>query len=367
MIRLSRQGFTRTALALVAAGTLLGATACGSDDDTATTTAGGSDTTASTTASTEKATVAFFGLAASNAYTQYMYEAAKAAGAEANADVEFFDGKFEGPAQIAQVQDAITSGKYDAFIIMPNDTTGIAPVVKQAADKGIKVAALQFPIGPDPVDPKPQVEGVVTSVIEDVQAGARVTAESINAMCVERNPCEVGILWGSRKLPWDGAAKRPVLVDTLDDNVKIVAETDAGFLQPDGEKATADMLQANRGLDVLATPSGDQMTLGGERAIETAGKKVSVDPARPEGEVAIVGYGASKAGVERVRDGKWFSTYALVPESMSRSALEMILASVRGEEVKSDGIGQIEISPIGDNVTTKILEEHPDFQAEWEG
>jgi ribose transport system substrate-binding protein len=337
--------------------------ACGDDDSSSSSgTSGGSDSAASG----EKAKIAFFGLSAENAYSQYMYEAAKAAGEKDNAEVEFFDGKFEGPAQIAQVQDAITSGDFDGFIIMPNDTAGMVPVAKQAIDQGITVSALQFPIGPDPVDPKPQVEGLNSSVIEDVEAGARITAESINAMCVDRDPCEAGLLWGSRKLPWDGAAKRPVLMDALDDNVEIVAEADANFLQPDGEKATADMLQANPGLDVLATPSGDQMTLGGERAIKAAGKKTGLAD-RPDDAIAIVGYGAAGAGVEKVRNGDWYSTYALVPASMSEALLKYTLQGIRGEEVETDGIGQIEISPIGDNITKKILEENPDFKAEWEG
>jgi ABC-type sugar transport system substrate-binding protein len=155
-------------------------------------------------------------------------------------------------------------------------------------------------------------------------------------------------------------------MDALDDNVEIVAEADANFLQPDGEKATADMLQANSGLDVLATPSGDQMTLGGERAIKAAGKKTGLAD-RPDDAIAIVGYGAAGAGVEKVRNGDWYSTYALVPASMSEALLKYTLQGIRGEEVETDGIGQIEISPIGDNITKKILEENPDFKAEWEG
>lgn len=364
MKRDTRGRFSRLVLVLLAVASMLTIAACGDDEDSGS--SGSSGTTSADSASGEKARIAFFGLSAENAYTQYMYEAAKAAGEKQNAEVEFFDGKFEGPAQISQVQDAVTSGNFDAFIIMPNDTTGIVPVVKQAIDQGIEVSALQFPIGPDAVDPKPQVPGLTSSVIEDVEAGAEITGESINDMCVDRDPCEVGVLWGSRKLPWDGAAKRPVLMETLDDNVKIVAEADAGFLQPDGEKATADMLQANSGLDVLATPSGDQMTLGGERAIKSAGKEIGLAD-RPDDAVAIVGYGASKAGVEKVRNGDWYSTYALVPASMSEALLKYTLQGVRGEKVETDGIGQVEISPIGDNVTKKILEDNPDFEAEWEG
>jgi ribose transport system substrate-binding protein len=358
-------------LVVLAAVLALGVAACGSSDSGGST--GTSSSSGSTGASTSAAAdankpvkLAFFGLAAENAYTQYMYKAAQEEAKKVNAEIEFFDGKFDGPTQINQMQDALTSGQFQGFIVMPNDQAGVVSVVEQAIGKGIAVTALQFPIGPDPTSAKPQVEGVTSSVIEDVVAGAKITAEGINAMCVDRDPCEAAILWGSRKVTWDGPAKRPVLMKALNPNVKIVAEADGGFLQAPGEKATDDILQAHPNLDVLATPSGDQMILGAERAIKAAGKKIGLAD-RPKGDIALVGYGASKAGVERVRDGQWYSTYALVPETMARKAVELTAAGARKQEVESDGLVQTEISPVGDNVTEQVLKEHPDFQAEWVG
>jgi ribose transport system substrate-binding protein len=339
----------------------MGAAGCGSDDS-----ASGSGGGGGGGSSDKKVRIGFFGLASENAYTQFMFKAAQAEAKNINAEVTFFDGKFEGPAQVTQMQDAITSGQFDGFIVMPNDQTGIVPAVKQAIAKKIKVAGLQFPIGPDPTKATPQVEGVTTSVIEDVVAGARITAEGINAMCKDRDPCKTGILWGSRKVTWDGPAKGPVLKKALDPNVEIVAEADGGFLQGPGQKATSDMLQAHPDLDVLATPSGDQMTLGGERALEAKNKKLGLAD-RPKGDVAIIGYGASKLGVDRVSSGKWYQTYALVPETMSREALKILVGAIRGQTPKSDGLVQTEISPVGDNITKDVLKEHPDFQAEWEG
>ena len=327
---------------------------CGSDDS-----GGGSGK--------ETVEIAFFGLAAENAYTQYMFRAAEDEAKKLDANLQFFDGKFEGPAQVTQMQDAITSGRYQGFIVMPNDQSGIVPVVEQALAEGIKVAALQFPIGSDPTDEEPQVKGVTTSVIEDVVRGAEITAEGINAMCEGRDPCEVGILWGDRTVTWEVAKQKP-LEEALDPNVRIVAQADAGFLQGPGEKATADMLEAHPELDVLATPSGDQMTTGGQRAIEAENKPIGLGD-RPDDAIAIVGYGASKTGVERVRNKDWYQTYALVPQTMSREALRVLVEEVRGTRPKPSrrGIVQTEISPVGDNITLGVLKENPDWKAEWEG
>ncbi|MGH2945019.1 MAG: sugar ABC transporter substrate-binding protein [Solirubrobacteraceae bacterium] len=361
--RANARRFKRLSAALAVAMLAAAAAGCGSDNGGA---ASSSDGGSAPVAQDETVRIGFFGLAAENAYTQFMYQAAEEEAAAVNAELEFFDGKFEGPAQTNQMQDAITSGQFDGFIVMPNDQTGIVPVVEQALAEGIEVAALQFPVGPDPTQAAPQVEGLTTSVIEDVVAGARITAEGINAMCEGRDPCKTGILWGSRKVTWDGPAKRPHLMESLDPNVEIVAEADGGFLQGPGQKATSDMLQAHPDLDVLATPSGDQMTLGGERALAAKNKQIGLAD-RPDDAVAIVGYGASKAGVERVRSGTWYQTYALVPQTMAREALSILVGAVRGQEVKSDGLVQTEISPAGDNITRDVLEEHPDFEAEWEG
>lgn len=341
----------------VAAALALGVAACGSDD-------GGGGSAAA--GEGERVRIAFFGLASENAYTQYAFRGAEEEAKKQNAELSFFDGKLDGPTQIKQIQDAVTSGRYDGFVIMPNDQAGVVPVVEQAIGQGIGVTALQFPIGSDPTTAKPQVEGLVGSVIEDVVAGARITGEGVNAMCKDRTPCKVGILWGSRKVTWDGPAKRDTLLKTLDPNVEVVAESDGGFLQAPGEKATADMLQAHPDLDVLATPSGDQMTLGGERAIKAAKKRIGLGD-RPKGAVAIIGYGAAGAGVEKVRSGDWYQSYALVPQTMARRAVEIATAAARGGGEKGIAVVQTEISPIGDNVTREVLEQHPDFKAEWEG
>jgi ribose transport system substrate-binding protein len=353
-----RRGWIAALLLAFLAAAALG---CGDDDDSDASGGGGGG------GGEEKVNIAFFGLAAENAYTQYMYDAATAEAEKMNAEVQFFDGKFEGPAQVTQMQDAITSGRFQGFIVMPNDQPGIVPVVEQALAEGIKVAALQFPVGTDPTEADPEVDGMTTQVIEDVIRGAEVTAEGINATCVDRDPCEVGILWGARSVSWEAAKEKP-LKEALDSNVEIVAEADAGFLQGPGEKATADMLEAHPGLDVLATPSGDQMTTGGQRAIEAKGKEIGLAD-RPDDAIAIVGYGAAETGVQRVRDKVWYQTYALVPETMARETTRLLIEDVRGTAPSQEqrGIVQTEISPVGDNITLEVLGENPDWKAEWQG
>ena len=337
--------------------------ACGSDSSSSSSSSSESSGTAS---ATEEHKLAFFGASAENIYTQYMYKAAVKKAEELGSSLEFFDGKFDGAAQIAQMQDAITSGRFDGFVAMPNDGAGIVPVAEQAIGDGIKVAAVQFPIGPDSTDAQPQIEGLTTSVIEDVVQGAEVTAESINAVCKGIDPCKVGVLWGGRAIPFEAAKQKP-FKEALDPTVEVVAEADAEFLEGPGEKEAAAMLQANPDINVIASPSGDEMILGAERAIEAAGGEIGTLD-RPDGAIALVGYGAATAGVEHVRSGRWYSTYALLPATMGEKVVELLIAELNGEELPADerGVVQNEISPIGSNVTSQVLKEFPDFKGEWE-
>lgn len=336
--------------------------ACGSGGGDGSTASGGSGTTAGG-GSGEKVNVAFFGLAADNTYTQSMLEQAKADAKEIGAEVQFFDGKWDGAIQGKQVQDAITSGRFRAFIIMPNDAPSLIPIVRTAIAKEIAVAGLEYPIATDPASVEPQLDGLATQVIEDVVVGARTVAEGVNRACEAYDPCEVGMLWGSRKLPTD-AVKVPVFKETLDPSVKLVAEADANYLTAEGDKVASDMLQAHSGLDVFVTV-GDQMAIGAQRAVERSGRELG----NGEGKVTIIGYGATDRGVEAIRQGKWMEAYALVPRDMASKALELVVKAARGEQISDDerSVVQTSLSEIGTVASRETLEQHPDFTGQYTG
>jgi len=343
----------------------LAAVGCGSGSSPSTSTqSSGSSADSSGGDAAKKVDVAFFGLSADNTYTQSMYEQAKADAEKNNAEVHFFDGKWDGATQARQMQDAITSGRYQGFILMPNDAPGLTPVAKQAIAKGIAVTALEYPLGSDPASTKLQVPGMAGQVIEDVIVGAKTVADQTNQACkAYEPPCKVGMLWGSRKLPSD-AVKVPVFKKALDPDVQLVAEADANYLTAEGAKVASDFLQAHPDINVLVTV-GDQMAIGAQQAVERAGKK----PGNAPGEISIVGYGATDKGVEAVRDGKWFATYALVPKDMASKALELTLKAARGESVPDSekSVVQTSLNPIGTVVTEETLKAQPEFAGQYTG
>ena len=90
-----------------------------------------------------------------------MQKVAEACGA----NLTLIDNGFDPAKQFANIQDAITTGNYDAFIIVTLDNAGIVPVVEDAIEAGIKVIATDTSIGPDLTTSDIQVEGVSGSIL----------------------------------------------------------------------------------------------------------------------------------------------------------------------------------------------------------
>ena len=94
--------------------------------------------------------IAFFASSSQNGYNQAVYDGIEQAAEEAgNVETEIFDGEFNAEIQFNQIEDVVASGRFDGYVIVPNDPVGIAPAAEQALEAGPTATAL-FPIGPGP-------------------------------------------------------------------------------------------------------------------------------------------------------------------------------------------------------------------------
>jgi ribose transport system substrate-binding protein len=338
---------------LLCVGGTLAVAGCGDSQDTA--------TGATTKAKDKPVRIAYFGLAAANSFTQYSLKAGQDEAKKRGATLQFFDGEFNPTKQAQQVTDATASGKFDAYIIAPNDSAGIVPAARKAMSKGIKVSAFHFFLGSDMT--KNTVDGLTSSAVEDVVKGAEASAEGIIAACEGVDPCEVGLLWGIRAAPWDAAKVKP-LKDELRNypNIKIIGEGDGGFLAAGGQKLAADFLSAHPKLNVLAAFS-DQELRGAERAITRAGRAFG----NGDGEVRMVGYGGTQHAIEQIRAEKWRQTFVITPDSGLRLLVDQLVDAVRGKPVAQELTWDHELSPVGGRVTKDILDKKPSFIGEWDG
>jgi ABC-type sugar transport system substrate-binding protein len=117
---------------------------------------------------------------------QALDKAIRLKGESLGMSVRTLGGEFDPKVQVSAVQTAISS-KVDAILIWPIDPNGLAPVLSEAKDAGIKVLVTDSPTLTD--------QGLAdVNFQEDLEGAAKeVAAESAKLI---GEPCKVGILMG---------------------------------------------------------------------------------------------------------------------------------------------------------------------------
>lgn len=301
--------------------------------------------------------IAFFSMASANTFAQALTEGLQERAAErGNVEVRVFDGAFDPNVQVSQIEDAIGTGRYDGFVIMPVAGALLVGVVQDAIEAGIAVVATNNPIGEDVDDPEPQVDGLVGSILEDNRGVGRMNGEMAIEACAEFHAddemCEVVYITGGNTLPLE-ITKREGFGEALEgSSLEIVAEGEAGFLTDPALTLMQDVLQANPGVDVVVT-GGDEMTLGAELAIQDAGR---------EGEVTLIGVGSSSQAVEAVREGRWYATAAFIPFDEGRFAAGMLLDHLDGNPPEDQSVIAQDLIEVGRAITADNAD---DFAPQW--
>lgn len=353
----SRGVLAGTALAV---GLVLAACGGGSSDSGSTSGGATSDTpTSEAPAPAETVTVAFLASSSQNGYNQAVYEGIEiAATALGNVETTIFDGQFDGTLQFNQMQDVATSGEYDAIVVVPNDTVGIAAAVESAADKDIPVVTVLFPIGPDLTELEPQVPGIVSTVASPPAEGARKQAELVVDYCADLDPCNVVILIGQLQYPFDKVrydAYNEVL--SQHSNINVVATAQGNYDRDQSLTEMTNVIQANPDINVVLS-NADQQTVGAQIALEQAGIDLST--------IYLTGGGGTIEAIQAVRDGKWAADYVNFPVSMGEAALQQAVNAVTGQPVTSV-IDADTLGPVPPFVDKEILADYPDFLGQWAG
>src|SRR5581483_7516802 len=65
--------------------------------------------------------IAFFGFAAANSFAQATWAGVQEAAKRNHVQAKFFDPNFNSQTQVSQIEDPITTGRYQAFVIQAND------------------------------------------------------------------------------------------------------------------------------------------------------------------------------------------------------------------------------------------------------
>ena len=286
--------------------------------------------------------LAFFNPIVANAFTASQYRGIKLSAGKAKATVTQFDAGFDQNKQIRQIQDAIVSKKFDAFVITPVNGAVLVAPTEQAIKAGIKVVAIFNDIGPDLDSIKPQVKGISSVIGQRLSINGQLIGQWIVNACGNKNPCNAAYMPGSFK---QGTEK--IRLDALNKvlnahpNIKKIQSAEGGYVAAPALKAATDVLTAHNDLDVFAT-SGDQMMTGILQAVKNAGKT---------GKIKLVGNGTTIEGVNWVRQGLVLADPVGVPYTEGVLGAKYAIMAVNGQKVPAS-VNELAFSPVG-NVATK--------------
>ncbi|GGO95139.1 sugar ABC transporter substrate-binding protein [Wenjunlia tyrosinilytica] len=286
--------------------------------------------------------IAFFGFAKANSFAAATFAGVKEYARAHGADAEFFDPNFDAQVQVRQMQDAITSKRFDAFLVQANDGAAVQPQVRAALKAGIPVVAVFTPVGKRLDTAQPQVPGEISLVDVPTVNGRELGELGVDA-CRSRkaHPCRVAYLEGFKTLPLDNARTKAVekALKAAGPDVKLVAETEGGYTQQTGRKAMQDVLQSTPDLDVV---------LGSSQAVAGAEKV-----ARGKG-IAFVGNGGSRQAVAAVKSHRWFGIYYVPARTMGAKAAELALRRADGERV-DEAVPVTSLTAVGAKGTARSL------------
>jgi ABC-type sugar transport system substrate-binding protein len=264
--------------------------------------------------------IAYLAECISNPYCEARLKGIQAAARKYGFQFKTFDANFTPQTQLRQVQDAVAQG-FDGYVFAPTAAAPGCTMWKSfLKPTGKPVVTLDVPMCKD-ADYTPGVAATVTMVRQSF-----FNAHVDNAFRSCTSKCKVAAIGGFTGSDlftvWEraieqGKAKFP--------NVQVVSDQPGNFDPRVALQVIADTLRAHPDLDVVISP-WDDMTRGAEQAIVAAGKK-------PGQDVRIYSTGATKVGVQRVKQGAWNETTIFLPFEESYYAAVALIMALDGKPV----------------------------------
>ncbi len=214
------------------------------------------------------------------------------------------------PAQIAQIEDALTKG-VDGIALAPTDPAALAPVVKKALDKGVKVVFIDT-IGTN--------EGV-TFIGTNNEAGAKLAADYICKSL--KSGDKVAILQGIITQSTGKARADGAKAGLSACGLNIVAETPAEWDTAKAQAAMEDILTKNPDLKGVFA-SNDNMALGAVQAIKNA---------KLTGKIMVVGFDANPNAATAILAGDMNASVAQAPSNMGKFGVDNLIKLIQGDKI----------------------------------
>jgi ribose transport system substrate-binding protein len=310
----------RTAAAVAAASALLltGCTTASSEAESSGASGSSDGRPAPTVDSVSDLKIAYFSAGSSNQYLQAAIDEANTFATENDVQLDIFDGQFDAQTQFDQLQTALTSGKYNAFVVEPNDGNLVCNMLtKDAPEAGIMVSVFNLPIC-----------GRATNLGEETWEPGTVTYVGGQTLDVYRawmqqliqaypDGGKVALISGpdlnANTICFFDAAK-----ELESHGFEIVAQQSTDYTTPQAFQAAQTIVQANPDLDVIMS-NFSGMTRGVVQA--TSGK-----------DVAVYDFGGDQWALDNVKSGALASTIIMLPRQEAREALQAVVDLVNGDD-----------------------------------
>ncbi|MDO5146045.1 MAG: substrate-binding domain-containing protein [Eubacteriales bacterium] len=246
-----------------------------------------------------------------NPFFVSLSEGASAAADEAGVSLITVDARDDVAKQTSDVEDLI-SKNVSVLIINPVDSDAIAPAIKDAVEKGIKVISVDRIVNGVDVD---------CQIASDNVEGAKMATEYLLEMVgKDAKVAEIQGVPGASATIDRGEGFHKVADESFD----VVSSQTANFNRAEGLTVMENILQSASDLQGVFAHN-DEMALGALEAVSSAGK-----------DIKIVGFDATDDAIAAVKEGKMAATVAQQPESMGETAVKTAVKLINDEEVEKN-------------------------------
>lgn len=271
---------------------------------------------------------AYLTLGYSNSYLKYSVRGAVDTATKFGASIDVFDAAFDVKVQLSQIEKALNSGLYNAFVVCPLDgVAATSTLMKAAKDKGVLIAVINAPLGGRDLCSGDELwePGTVTFVGGQTRDVYTEWLQMLLGMAAETNPegGEAAAITGPR-VGANSRCMNKALMDLLpNSNIDLVANVETNYTTAEAYLRTKELLGEHKGLKfVFSNYSG--MTQGILKAVGEAGLTHKV---------RIGDFGGNKWSLSAVRAGTVDMTAIMLPYTESQRAVLAVVDKLRGKDV----------------------------------
>ena len=203
------------------------------------------------------------------------------------------------------------------LIVNPVDSDAVAPAVKDAIAKGIKVISLDRAVNGVDVD---------CSIASDNVEGAKMATEYLVSLVGK----------DAKVVELEGTSGSSATIDrgtgfhkVADEKLNVVSSQTANFNRSEGMTVMENMLQSNSDIKGVFAHN-DEMALG---AVEAIGNK----------DIVVVGFDSTDDALAAIKKGKMVATVAQKPDLMGATAVETAIKIINGEAVEKSIPVEVEL------------------------